>query len=137
MIELADHSGHAPLQRRVLAARKLSTSVITFAAGFLQADFWVNTKRQAFFLSQKAVLQAPVTATAGLHFQVQTLFVVQPVGLVLGLGVAAVGVFQGHWGHILSERADERFMPPYMPPSSVGCPGIRWEDVGNKKAVKL
>ncbi|MDH1283782.1 hypothetical protein N5C56_24375, partial [Pseudomonas chengduensis] len=39
--------------------------------------------------------------------------------------------------HILSERADERFMPPYMPPSTAGCPGIRWENVGNKKAVKL
>ncbi len=76
VIKLADHLGHASLQRRILAAGKLDTSVITFAPSFLQADLRVNTKSQAFFLSQKTVFQAPVTASVGLHFKVQTLFVV-------------------------------------------------------------
>lgn len=40
-------------------------------------------------------------------------------------------------GHILSERADERFMPPYVPHPTVGCPGSRWKDLGNKKAVSF
>ncbi|KIQ14924.1 hypothetical protein RU03_03535 [Pseudomonas simiae] len=120
-----------------MAAGELDTSIIAFSPRLLQAYLWVNAKSRAFFLAQKAILQPPVTASVGLHFQVQTLFVIQAVRLVLGLGVAAVGIFQGHWGHILSERADERFMPPYMPPSTVGCPGIRWENAGKKKAVKL
>ncbi|MNN79534.1 hypothetical protein D3C81_1961870 [compost metagenome] len=76
-----------------MAAGKLNTSVITLAPSILQADLWVNAKSKAFFLAQKAVLQAPVTASIRLHFKIQTLFVIQPVGLVLGLGVAAVGVF--------------------------------------------
>lgn len=65
VIELADYLGHASLQRRVLAARELDTSVITLATSILQADLWINAKRQALFLSQKAVLQAPVTASVG------------------------------------------------------------------------
>lgn len=83
-----------------LAAGELDTSIITFSPRLLQADLWGNAKSQAFFLAQKAILQAPETASVGLHFQVQTLFVIQAVWLVLGLGITAFGVFQGHWGHI-------------------------------------